>query len=242
MWRGNKINYVDIGYDPNVKKPPLLLIHGFGASVYHWRNNIPELARKYHVFAIDLLGFGLSDKPVQDYTAEVWRDEVIDFINEIVRPKTKMPCVVAGNSLGGFTALYAAAEASRLATTGKDSIINGAILLNAAGRFKETSPDTSEEDAKVPEWQKKISAAAQRFVINLSFYYTKQPLRIKQGVLPSLFVIFSVLLNDSFLLPMNSAIPFSNMSLLSSFFSMNFGIPFPTSFTTSISCRSLQCR
>lgn len=173
-WRGHKINYVEVGFEPNANKPPLLLIHGFGASVFHWRYNIPELARKYHVFAIDLLGFGLSDKPVMDYTAELWRDEAIDFINEVVRPKTgNMPCVVAGNSLGGFTALYAAAA-------GGNSIINGAILLNAAGRFKASSPDTSAEEAAKPEWQKSISAAIQRFVINLSFIYTKQPLRIKQ--------------------------------------------------------------
>ena len=186
-WRGHKINFVEMGGpEPGrPQKPPLLLIHGFGASVFHWRYNIPELARKYHVFAIDLLGFGLSDKPLIEYTPEVWRDEALDFIREIVRPRSNnAPCVVAGNSLGGFTALYAAAEASRLASavtaTAKDRLINGAILVNAAGSFKATSPDTSAEDAAKPEWQKAISAAVQRFVINLSFIYTKQPLRIAQ--------------------------------------------------------------
>jgi pimeloyl-ACP methyl ester carboxylesterase len=61
----------------DASKPPLLLIHGFGASVYHWRYNIPALSEKYHVYALDLLGFGLSDKPVQDYPAEVWKDQVL---------------------------------------------------------------------------------------------------------------------------------------------------------------------
>jgi len=188
MWRGHKINFVEMGGAPTgsqQQKPPLLLIHGFGASVFHWRYNIPELARKYHVFAIDLLGFGLSDKPLIEYTPDVWRDEALDFIREVVRPRSNnAPCVVAGNSLGGFTALYAAAEASRLAATAsataQDRLINGAILVNAAGRFKATSPDTSAEDDAKPEWQKAITAAVQRFVINLSFIYTKQPLRIAQ--------------------------------------------------------------
>jgi len=58
VWRDQNINYVDIGGDDS--KPPLLLIHGFGASIYHWRYNIPILAEKYHVYALDLLGFGLS--------------------------------------------------------------------------------------------------------------------------------------------------------------------------------------
>jgi pimeloyl-ACP methyl ester carboxylesterase len=45
---------------------PVLLIHGFGASVGHWRNNIPALAAAgYRTYAIDLLGFGGSDKPPQ---------------------------------------------------------------------------------------------------------------------------------------------------------------------------------
>lgn len=44
--------------------PPILLIHGFGASVGHFRKNFPALVGAgYRVYAIDLLGFGASDKP-----------------------------------------------------------------------------------------------------------------------------------------------------------------------------------
>ena len=83
-FQGHKVNYIDVGNDSDVKKPPLLLIHGFGASIYHWRYNIPILARDYHVYAIDLLGFGLSDKPIIDYSAELWRDQALAFIKEVV--------------------------------------------------------------------------------------------------------------------------------------------------------------
>jgi pimeloyl-ACP methyl ester carboxylesterase len=168
-WKGDKINYLDLGENEEAK-PPLLLIHGFGASVYHWRYNIPFLARKYHVFAIDLLGYGLSDKPLIDYNAEVWRDQVLDFIDEKISPMSNFPCVVAGNSLGGFTALYAAASQ-------RNSKINGCILINAAGRFKSFDAPLKEEQ---PVWIQSIKTAFQKFIIGLSFQYTKQPARIAQ--------------------------------------------------------------
>ena len=58
-WKGYKIQYTVMG-----EGNPLVLVHGFGASIGHWRKNIPFLASGgYRVFAIDLLGFGGSDKP-----------------------------------------------------------------------------------------------------------------------------------------------------------------------------------
>ena len=46
------------------------------------RYNIPELAKKHKVYALDLLGFGWSDKALVDYNAALWRDQVADFIRE----------------------------------------------------------------------------------------------------------------------------------------------------------------
>lgn len=63
-------------------------------SFFHeCRYNIPELAKKYKVYAIDLLGFGWSEKAIVDYDAIIWRDQVVDFLKEIV----KEPAVVVGN-------------------------------------------------------------------------------------------------------------------------------------------------
>mmetsp|Transcript_54534 Transcript_54534/g.162932 ORF Transcript_54534/g.162932 Transcript_54534/m.162932 type:complete len:392 (-) Transcript_54534:81-1256(-) len=190
-WRGNNINYLEMG-DPS--KPALLLIHGFGASAYHWRYNAPVLARDYHVYAFDLLGFGLSDKPVQDYSAEVWRDQAVDFVREIIGKET----TVAGNSLGGFTALYAAStgtagsaaeseDAEKKKKTKEEeeeeeSLIKGCVLLNGAGRFRDPDAPAEEGDEMKEknafiEW---VSAGIQRAVIAASFVYTKQPARIEQ--------------------------------------------------------------
>jgi len=174
-----KVNFVDFdeesssGSRGQSNKPPLLLIHGFGASVYHWRYNIPALSKDFRVFAIDLLGFGLSEKPIVDYNAEVWRDQVLAFIEEIISQRTARPCVVAGNSLGGFTALYAAASPE---ATSKN-LINGCVLLNAAGAFRDQQGPPQPPDA---EWLATLKKAFQRFVIGLSFIYTKQPARIEQ--------------------------------------------------------------
>lgn len=172
---GNKINYLEMG-DPS--NPALLLIHGFGASAYHWRRNVPNLARDHHVFAIDMLGFGLSDKPVQDYTAEVWRDQALAFVEEVIGKRT----AVAGNSLGGFTALYAAADSAAQAREegGGEDLIAGCVLLNGAGRFRDpdAAPEPREEDKNAV--LEGIKTALQRLVIAGSFYYTKRPARIEQ--------------------------------------------------------------
>ena len=67
------------------KGTPLLLIHGFGASAYHWRYNINELAKTHRVYAIDLLGFGWSDKPLVEYSKyDLWPRQVSTFINEVI--------------------------------------------------------------------------------------------------------------------------------------------------------------
>ncbi|KAL7430154.1 hypothetical protein ACHAXM_002055 [Skeletonema potamos] len=168
----HSINYLSVG---DTTKPALLLVHGFGASSYHFRYNIPELAKDYHVYAIDLLGFGWSDKPIMDYDASVWRDQVIEFIDQVIfkeKGDDNRSIAIAGNSLGGYTAMYAASD-SRI-----KEYVRGCILLNAAGRFR---PEEGEETPAEPNpIVKSISSAIQRLVIACSFVITKQPARIEQ--------------------------------------------------------------
>lgn len=176
-----KVNYVEMGGGPadaeGGDKPVLLLVHGFGASAYHWRYNIPVLARKYHVYALDLLGFGWTDKPVQDYDASVWRDQVVDFVHDVVLDggRRRRDVAIAGNSLGGYTALFASTD-ERLA-----DVLRGTVLLNGAGQFRDPDATPAEEEAERPNpIIESVSAAIQRFVIACSFVYTKQPMRIAQ--------------------------------------------------------------
>ena len=131
---------------------------------------MPTLARDFHVFAFCKLGFGLSDKPITDYSAEIWRDQAADFLKEVVQK----PAVLAGNSLGGFTSLYTAA------TDEVKPLVRGVVLLNSAGRFRDSN--NSEEDEDVPK-NKLISTIqniVKRAIISVSFVVTKQPQRIEQ--------------------------------------------------------------
>lgn len=124
QWRGHTIYYTKAGSQQH-GKPPLLLVHGFGASTDHWRKNIAELQHDFEVWAIDLLGFGRSAKAKVDYSAELWRDQLYDFITEVIQK----PVVLAGNSLGGYASLCVAAQ--------YPSSVAGLILLNSAGPFTE---------------------------------------------------------------------------------------------------------
>lgn len=87
---------------------PLLLIHGFGpgASSFEWRKNVDVLAERFRVYTLDLLGFGLSDRPGIDYTAETFADLISDFIKEAIGK----PTVVVAH---GLTGAYVIADAYR---------------------------------------------------------------------------------------------------------------------------------
>lgn len=117
QWQGHKIRYTVAG-----KGKPLLLIHGFGASIGHWKNNIPTLADAgYRVYAIDLLGFGASDKAPLDYTLELWQAQITDFWQE----KINEPTIFIGNSIGALLALLLVTETPEIAA--------GGVLINCAG-------------------------------------------------------------------------------------------------------------
>ncbi len=133
QWRGHNVYYVRAG-EKQAQRPPLLLVHGFGASTDHWRKNITGLSQDFEVFAIDLLGFGRSAKPKLQYSGDLWRDQLHDFISEAIGQKA----VLAGNSLGGYASLCVAAQRPDSAA--------GLVLLNSAGPFSESQP-TSEPEA-----------------------------------------------------------------------------------------------
>lgn len=117
QWQGHKINYIVKG-----RGLPVVLVHGFGASIGHWRKNIPALAEGgYRVFALDLLGFGASDKATVDYSVELWQELLKDFWDEHIQE----PAIFIGNSIGALLSLAIAAN--------HPEIMAGGVLLNCAG-------------------------------------------------------------------------------------------------------------
>jgi len=116
-WQGYTICYTVQGAGQ-----PIVLIHGFGAAIGHWRNNIPVLAAAgYRVFALDLLGFGGSSKPAIAYSLELWQDLLKDFWAAHI----SAPAVWIGNSIGALLSLMMAAD--------YPDLVQRVVLINAAG-------------------------------------------------------------------------------------------------------------
>ncbi len=123
LWQGFPITYQTQGS----QGPAIVLVHGFGASLGHWRKNLPALAQVGRVYAVDLIGFGGSAKPKPGieiaYTFETWGQQLIDFCQEVIGE----PAFLIGNSIGCIAAMQAAVMAP--------SHVRGVALLNCSLRL-----------------------------------------------------------------------------------------------------------
>ncbi|AFY32596.1 alpha/beta fold hydrolase [Calothrix sp. PCC 7507] len=123
IWQGFPISYQTQG----TTGPAVVLVHGFGASWWHWRQNIPVLAENCRVYALDLIGFGSSSKPQPGgkiaYTLETWGQQVADFCREVVNE----PAFLVGNSIGCIVAMQAVVS--------NPDIALGVALLNCSLRL-----------------------------------------------------------------------------------------------------------
>ena len=109
-WQGHNITYQQAG-DTGAA---VVLVHGFGASWGHWRKNLPVLGESCRCYAIDLIGFGGSDKPqpgIVDYTFETWGQQLADFCREVVGS----PAFLIGNSIGCIVVMQTAVDHPELA-------------------------------------------------------------------------------------------------------------------------------
>jgi pimeloyl-ACP methyl ester carboxylesterase len=84
---------------------PIILIHGLGASSYTWRKIMPELAKTHRVIAIDLKGFGQSDKPLDSHYSIFDQAKLIE---NYMRQKKIHGATLVGHSYGGGVALAVA--------------------------------------------------------------------------------------------------------------------------------------
>ncbi len=164
-WRDQSIHYVVAG-EPHPSRPPLLLVHGFGASTDHWHKNIRGLQSDFEVWAIDLMGFGRSAKPNGEYSGSLWQAQLHEFIQE----KIRRPAILAGNSLGGYASLCVAANHPESAA--------GLVLLNSAGPFS----DSDSAPAAKPNPVAKLiqSVMLQPLPSWLLFQYVRQPSVIRR--------------------------------------------------------------
>lgn len=103
-WRGWRVRYWFHPGPTQAHALPILLIHGFGANLNQWRHNLVAISQVAPVYAIDLLGFGDTEKAATLYGAEVWAAQVAEFIQAVIGT----PIALVGHSLGALVALTVA--------------------------------------------------------------------------------------------------------------------------------------
>ncbi len=154
--------------------PPILLVHGFGANVNHFRHQYgPLVDAGYCVYAIDLLGFGASEKPYHaadvGFSIELFTQQLYDFILYIQRKDyngsdNTPQWTLAGNSIGGLCCLCVAAELEKQkqqpSSNEKNHIaISSIVLFNTSGGM------TGFRYEDLPIWAQPILAFFQYVVL-----------------------------------------------------------------------------
>jgi pimeloyl-ACP methyl ester carboxylesterase len=103
--------------------PVVLLIHGMGCSSLEWSENIPHLSAQMTVIAVDLIGFGQSDKPIDfDYSPRSQAKQLMALMDELGIEAFH----VVGNSFGGRVAIEMAAQM-------KDRVQSLTLVASAGG-------------------------------------------------------------------------------------------------------------
>jgi pimeloyl-ACP methyl ester carboxylesterase len=118
IWRGWRVRYTVMGAGP-----PIVLVHGVhaAASSFEMRNVFEPLSQHHTVYAIDLLGFGKSERPAAPYSGQLYADLLAAFLDEVVR----QPATLVGSSLSaGFAVAAARARPGR---------VGGLVLLSPIG-------------------------------------------------------------------------------------------------------------
>jgi len=110
--------YVHQGID----QPPLLLLHGFDSSVLEFRRLVPQLAGFRETWAIDLLGFGFTDRTAVPHLTP---DAIKRHVRQFWQQEIGQPVVLVGASMGGAAAI-------EVALTYPD-MVNQLVLLDSAG-------------------------------------------------------------------------------------------------------------
>ena len=115
----------------DTKQAPILFIHGFGASIDHWRKNLGYFSGDRAAYAIDLVGFGASEKIERAFQIDFWVEQLYAFWQDFLGE----PVILAGNSIGSLVAMACAAKYPEMS--------QGLVLINL--------PDTTLREEMIPQ-------------------------------------------------------------------------------------------
>ncbi len=127
-------------------KAPVIFLHGFGASLIVWKRLFEYLDSKLDIYAIDMLGHGLSSAPRIAYTISIQSKAV----NEFIEKEVKADPYLFGHSYGGWVSAYYAHENS----------VKGLMLEDPAGIKENFDEILSTESAEAYK-KSMVSAAMQ---------------------------------------------------------------------------------
>jgi pimeloyl-ACP methyl ester carboxylesterase len=99
-----KIDGLKLCYQESGQGDAVVILPGLGTSIDFWQLNIPALAERYHVIAVDPPGFGKSDKPDVPYDLEWICEKVLAFLDAKHVPRASF----IGGSMGGHLGLLLA--------------------------------------------------------------------------------------------------------------------------------------
>jgi pimeloyl-ACP methyl ester carboxylesterase len=139
---------------------PLILLHGFGASIGHWRHNMQVLGEQHTVYALDMLGFGASKKAAAHYSIQLWVDQVYEFWQAFIR----QPVILIGNSNGSLISLAAAVAYPEM--------VQGIVMMSL--------PDPTLEQEAIPSWLRPVvmgmkKLVASPLILKPVFYFVRRP-------------------------------------------------------------------
>jgi len=111
---GTRVHYVDRGHDQTTK-PPVVLIHGFASSLRAWATVMPLLEKDRRVIALDLKGFGWTDRPVGDYSPAAQARIVLGLMDELGVDRAQIVAHSWGSSVALALTLAAPQRVERIA-------------------------------------------------------------------------------------------------------------------------------
>jgi pimeloyl-ACP methyl ester carboxylesterase len=175
IWRGWRVRYTHLrgGKEGGKDHAPMLFLHGFGSSLAQWQENLVPLSRSRTVYALDLIGFGGSEKAVAPYKISFWVEQLYEFWHTFIQE----PIVLVGHSLGALVALTAA--------TVHPDMVQNLVLATLPAARQELLPT-------LPTWVQSIAGEAESFfasplLIGALFQLINRPKTIR-SILRAIYV------------------------------------------------------